>query len=133
MDYYVMNTVDSRSFAILSALVDQPRHGYSILKQMEALFPAARRPAIATMYAALERLSSEGLVKIVSEEIVDGRARRTFALTPSGRSGLQAEAERMASDASTVRKQLAASANSMAKPVVKPTRKPRPSAKGAVA
>jgi DNA-binding PadR family transcriptional regulator len=111
-----MNYVDVRSYAILSSLIDQPRHGYAMLKQMEALFPSSKLPAVATMYAALERLELEGLVEVVSEEIVDGRARRTFALTDAGRSGLAAEAERMAAAASIVKKKLAASVTKAKKP-----------------
>jgi DNA-binding PadR family transcriptional regulator len=128
-----MNSVDTRSYAILSSLIDQPRHGYAILKQMEVLFPLTKRPAVATMYAALERLESEGLVEIAAEEIVDGRARRTFALTDTGRSGLEAEAERMADAARVVKKQLAASSRSTLKPGHKPSRKPGVATRGALA
>jgi PadR family transcriptional regulator, regulatory protein PadR len=117
-----MNSVDTRSYAILASLVDQPRHGYAILKRIEELFPLAKRPAVATMYATLERLESEGLVEIASEEIVDGRARRTFALTDSGRLGLAAEAERMANAAGVIKEQLAASSISAGKPRRKPER-----------
>ncbi len=114
-----MNTVDSRSYAILSSLIDQPRHGYAILKQIEVLFPLAKRPAVATMYAALERLESEGLVEIDSEEIVDGRARRTFALTDRGRSGLEAEADRMFEAAKVVKRKLAESSLLSGQPMPK--------------
>lgn len=101
-----MNLVDARSFAILSALIDQPRHGYAILKQIEVLFPEAKRPAVATMYATLEKLESKGLVEIASEEIVDGRARRTFSLTDTGRTGLEAEVERMSNAALVIKRKL---------------------------
>lgn len=117
-----MNLVDARSYAILASLVDQPRHGYAILKRIEVLFPLAKRPAVATMYATLERLESEGMVEIASEEIVDGRARRTFALTESGRAGLGAEAERMAAVAGVIKRQLAASPSSALKARGKPNR-----------
>lgn len=111
-----MSSIDIRSYAILSALIDQPRHGYAMLKQIAILFPTSKRPAVATMYAALERLEADGLVRVVSEEIVDGRARRTFALTDHGRDGLRAEAERMAAAAAIVKKKLAANARTNSRP-----------------
>jgi PadR family transcriptional regulator PadR len=33
----------------------------------------------------------EGLVEVVRDEVVNGRARRHYALTPDGRAALQAE------------------------------------------
>jgi PadR family transcriptional regulator, regulatory protein PadR len=102
------NTVEARSYLILAALIDQPRHGYAVVKQMVALFPESKRPSVATVYASLERLHSDGQVTITSEEIVDGRARRTFTLTSAGRDELEAEAERMARAARVIKKQLAA-------------------------
>ena len=48
------------------------------------------------MYTALDRLSAEGCVELVREEIVNGRARRSYGLTPPGAGALRAEATRMA-------------------------------------
>ena len=41
-------------------------------------------------------------MELVSEEIVNGRARRSYGLTPSGSGALRAEAERMAEAARLV-------------------------------
>jgi DNA-binding PadR family transcriptional regulator len=101
------NTMEARSYLILASLIDQPRHGYAIVKQMAALFPDSKHPSVATVYATLERLQSDGQVAMASEEIVDGRARRMFALTSAGRLELAAEAERMARAARVIKKQLA--------------------------
>jgi DNA-binding PadR family transcriptional regulator len=54
------------------------------------------------LYTALDRLTSEGYVELVSEEIVNGRASRSYGLTPPGAGALRAEAERMAAAASLV-------------------------------
>jgi DNA-binding PadR family transcriptional regulator len=51
------------------------------------------RPRAGTLYAALDRL--EGLVETEREEVVDGRARRYYRLTPSGEERLAAETERL--------------------------------------
>jgi DNA-binding PadR family transcriptional regulator len=48
-----------------------------------------------TLYAALDRLEGEGLVETEREEVVDGRARRYYRLTPSGEERLAAETEQL--------------------------------------
>lgn len=101
-----MTTIDARSYPILASLIDQPRHGYAILKQIELLFPSTKRPAVATLYATLDRLEAEELVAIFSEEIVDGRARRTFALTDAGHAGVMTETRRLAEAVTVVQAQL---------------------------
>jgi Transcriptional regulator PadR-like family len=55
-----------------------------------------------TLYTALDRLTAEGLVELVREEIVHGRTRRSYGLTSSGAGVLRAEATRMAQAASLV-------------------------------
>jgi predicted ArsR family transcriptional regulator len=52
--------------------------------------------------AALDRLTAEGHVQLVSEQIVGGRPRRTYGLTESGSAALRAEAVRMAEAAELV-------------------------------
>jgi PadR family transcriptional regulator len=60
------------------------------------------RLATGTLYTALDRLTAEGYVERVSEEVVNGRARRSYGLTRSGASALRAEATRMAEAARLV-------------------------------
>jgi PadR family transcriptional regulator, regulatory protein PadR len=60
------------------------------------------RLATGTLYTTLDRLTAEGLVELVSEEIVNGRVRRSYGLTPPGAGALRAEAERMAAAARLV-------------------------------
>jgi len=45
-----------------------------------------------TLYASLERLEQQGLIRADGDEIVDGRARRYFVVTDAGRDGLDARA-----------------------------------------
>ena len=49
--------------------------------------------------AALERLRAEKLIEPGGEEIVDGRLRRYYRLTPAGRKQLAAEAARLQENA----------------------------------
>jgi len=90
------------TYFILAALQDEPRHGYAIIKQTEALSRGRVKPATGTLYTALDRLAGEGFVHVVKEEIVNGRARRYYALTSEGRAALRAEAAHLAEAARVV-------------------------------
>lgn len=81
------------TFLILSALADQPRHGYAIMAEAAILSDGAVTLQAGTLYAAVERLTTEGLIAVAREEVVDGRHRRYLALTLRGREALRAEAE----------------------------------------
>jgi DNA-binding PadR family transcriptional regulator len=52
-----------------------------------------------TLYAALDRLSADQLIVVDREEIVDGRLRRYYKLTPAGTKQLAAEASRLHANA----------------------------------
>jgi len=47
-----------------------------------------------TLYGALERLRGDGHVQVDGEEVVNGRLRRSYALTPEGTDLLRTEAAR---------------------------------------
>jgi PadR family transcriptional regulator, regulatory protein PadR len=90
------------TYFVLASLLDGPLHGYAIIQRAEHLSGAQVRLATGTLYTALDRLAAKGLVELVSEEIVNGRARRSYGLTPSGSGALRAEATRMAEAARLV-------------------------------
>jgi DNA-binding PadR family transcriptional regulator len=90
------------TYFILAALLDGPLHGYAVIKHVEELAAGRVRLAAGTLYAALDRLAAEGLIQVVSEEIVNGRARRYYGLTDQGQAAVQAEAARMAAAAVVV-------------------------------
>jgi PadR family transcriptional regulator, regulatory protein PadR len=90
------------TYFVLASLLDGPLHGYAIIKRAEDLSDGRVRLATGTLYTALDRLSAEGYVRLVSEEIVSGRARRSYGLTDEGTAALRAEATRMAEAASLV-------------------------------
>ncbi|MCP2307080.1 PadR family transcriptional regulator [Kitasatospora paracochleata] len=103
---------------LLTALADAPRHGYALILEIAAISGGRVRMRTGTLYGALDRLLQQGLVEVESEEVVDGRARRTYALSDSGREVLAAEAERLRTVASEAERRLA---------------KPRPAPRGAFA
>lgn len=90
------------TYFVLAALFDGPLHGYAIIKRAEEASHGRVRLATGTLYTALDRLSAEGLVALASEEVVNGRTRRSYRLTDSGRSAVLGEAQRMAEAASIV-------------------------------
>jgi PadR family transcriptional regulator, regulatory protein PadR len=82
------------TFVILSSLASGPRHGYGIITDAAALTNGSLKLQAGTLYAALDRLRTDGLVAIDSEQIVQGRLRRSFALTEQGLVALSEEAKR---------------------------------------
>ncbi|MBM2618527.1 PadR family transcriptional regulator [Actinoplanes sp. LDG1-06] len=122
------------SFLILSALAPAPLHGYAVIKEVARLSDDKTRLAAGTLYAALDRLSDEGLVEVDREETVDGRLRRYYRLTDQGIATLAAEAEQMRRDARMVSQRLSHRASASDNPSppsggkygVRPAGAPRP-------
>ena len=91
------------TYFVMASLLDGPLHGYAIIQRAEQLSGGRVRLVTGTLYTALDRLTAEGHVELVSEEIVNGRARRSYGLTPSGSGALRAEATRIVETARLVR------------------------------
>jgi PadR family transcriptional regulator PadR len=94
--------------SILTVLAGGRRHGYAIIKDAEALTRGRVMLKVSSLYAALDRLEAEGLVKRAGDEVVDGRLRRYFALTDAGADALRLEADRLEAQAKVARDRLAA-------------------------
>lgn len=93
---------------VLTALADEPRHGYAISREVEAISGGRVKMRTGTLYGALERLLQQGLIEVHKEEVVDSRLRRTYTLTAPGRAALAAEAERIAATAREATRRLGA-------------------------
>lgn len=91
---------------LLTALADAPRHGYALIQEIDAISGGRVKMRTGTLYGALDRLLQQGLIEVSAEEVVDGRARRTYALTDGGRGVLAAEAERLHTVATEARRRL---------------------------
>jgi DNA-binding PadR family transcriptional regulator len=81
-------------FLVLLSLAQQPRHGYSILKDVESMSRGRVLLSTGTLYGALERLLDHGWIERVEEDNTS-RDRRTYRLTSRGRRNLQMEIDRM--------------------------------------
>lgn len=95
-------TLGTTAFWILTSLTQGRRHGYAILRDVNEASGDPDALKTTTLYATIERLQAHGLVIEDGDEIVDGRARRYYALTDTGRSRLAhevADLERRASAA----------------------------------
>ena len=79
---------------VLLSLAEQPRHGYSIMKDIESMSDGRVLLSTGTLYGALQRLLDHGWIERVQEGDTP-RDRRTYRLTSRGRQNLQAEITRM--------------------------------------
>ncbi|MDI6102651.1 PadR family transcriptional regulator [Actinoplanes sp. NEAU-A12] len=102
------------TFFILATLQDGPLHGYAIIQRASALSRGRIKLATGTLYTALERLTGAGHIRVADEQVVNGRARRTYELTPSGGAALREHADLLASAARVVTERRAT------RPVVRP-------------
>jgi DNA-binding PadR family transcriptional regulator len=87
------------TFLILTALASGSQHGYGIITDVVGISGGRVKLRAGTLYSALDRLSSDGLIEIDREEIVDSRLRRYYRLTADGSEQLAAEADRLRSNA----------------------------------
>ena len=87
------------TFLILTALAAGSQHGYGIITDVQDISGGRVRLRAGTLYTALDRLRAEGLIGADREEIVDGRLRRYYRLTPEGAERLAAEAARLQANA----------------------------------
>ena len=92
-------TMQEASFLILTALAGGPQHGYGIVADVAQISEGRVQLKAGTLYAALDRLSGEGLIEFDHEEIVDNRLRRYYRITGAGAEQLGEEAVRLRANA----------------------------------
>jgi DNA-binding PadR family transcriptional regulator len=85
------------TFLILLSLSPGPKHGYAILKEIEALSEGRVRLSTGTLYGAIKRLLDDGWIRRVDDPLPTGtkRERKAYALTERGRRVLNAEIARL--------------------------------------
>lgn len=79
---------------ILLSLADQPRHGYSILKDVEEMSDGRVLLSTGTLYGALRRLLDGDWIERL-EQKDNSRGKQAYRLTPRGRKNLHAEVSRL--------------------------------------
>ena len=81
-------------FLILLSMAEKPRHGYSLMKDIESLSHGRVRLSTGTLYGALRRLLEDLWIERF-EQNDTSRDKQAYKLTTAGRRQLQAELERM--------------------------------------
>ena len=86
------------TFHILVALVDQERHGYAIIQDVEARTGGALRLSAGTLYRSIARMAEQGLIREVARRpaaVFDDERRRYYRITPFGTEVARAEMRRL--------------------------------------
>jgi DNA-binding PadR family transcriptional regulator len=85
------------TFFIILSLAPGPKHGYAILKEVEALSDGRIVLSTGTLYGALKRMLEAGWVERTEdpEPDVGGRERKAYRLTNLGRRIREAEKARL--------------------------------------
>jgi len=79
---------------ILMSLVNEPRHGYALIKDIETLSNGRVRLSTGTLYGALHRLLKDRWIARFKQED-KSREKQAYKLTPMGRRQLELELDRM--------------------------------------
>lgn len=79
---------------ILLSLSERPRHGYSILKDVEEVSAGRVVLSTGTLYGALRRLLDDGWIERF-EENDSSRGRQAYRLSAKGRRTLRTEVSRL--------------------------------------
>lgn len=100
------------TFYILLSLAPGEKHGYAILRDVEAMSQGRVQLSTGTLYEALSRLLEQALIERVgeadgiAETIAPGKPRKTYRLTQLGRRVIEAETARLYAQAEVARRQL---------------------------
>jgi len=82
-------------YHILLSLSEAERHGYGIIKDVARRTEDRLEIEAGTLYAAVKRLSDEGLIQETEAPAGTDARRRYYGITPLGRRVLRAESERL--------------------------------------
>jgi DNA-binding PadR family transcriptional regulator len=86
------------TFHILLALLDQERHGYAIIQDVEARTGGTLRLSAGTLYRSIARMVEQGLIRETSRRPAlpgDDARRRYYRITPFGTDVARAELRRL--------------------------------------
>ena len=92
-------TIPAAALHILLALGTEERHGYAIMREVEHMTAGATRMGPGTLYTAIQKLLTSGLVEESAERpdpALDDERRRYYRVTAAGREVVRAETRRLA-------------------------------------
>jgi DNA-binding PadR family transcriptional regulator len=94
-------------YHILLALSDGEKHGYAIMKEVEAQTGGAIKMGPGTLYGSVKRMLAGGLIEAAQERPdpnLDDERRRYYRLSGLGQRVVKAESERLAHAVDVARK-----------------------------
>lgn len=94
-----MVSIQEPTFLMLTALASRPLYGYAVIREVAELSHGRVQLRAGTLYAALDRLTDDGLVVADREEVVEGRLRRYYRLTDDGAAALTTAAHHLQENA----------------------------------
>jgi DNA-binding PadR family transcriptional regulator len=94
------------TFLVLTALAAEPQHGYAVIEDVARMTEGRVRLRAGTLYAALDRLRTDGLIEVDREEVVQSRLRRYYRLTGVGEQRLAQESARLRQQATNAERRL---------------------------
>ena len=98
-DYQSYLPLTETTFYILVSLASGKKHGYAILKDVQALSNGEVSLSTSTLYSALSRLLDQGLIERISADTEGsagpGLPRKAYVLSEVGRRVLKAATNRM--------------------------------------
>ncbi len=87
------------TFHILLALADGERHGYAIMREVDALTAGRMRLGPGTLYRSIQRMLDQDLIVEVTKRLErggrDDSRRRYYRITPFGTAVARAEVRRL--------------------------------------
>jgi len=102
MDIQANLPLTEATLLIMLSLAPQPRHGYAIIKDVQALSEGRVTLSTGTLYGALKRLLEQGWIERLDEREraaagsnETGRPRKAYVLTRLGKRVLDAEVTRL--------------------------------------
>lgn len=78
---------------LLALIADAPRHGYDLIREIEALSGGEYAPSPGVVYPALTYMEESGLIAVAGDE----GTRKSYQATEEGRRQAEADAEKAAS------------------------------------
>lgn len=80
----------SVAMALLGVLAERgAAHGYDLKREHDARFSSSKPLAFGQVYAALDKLTRDGLVEVVEVSRDGGPDRTAYAMTPAGQASLR--------------------------------------------
>jgi DNA-binding PadR family transcriptional regulator len=88
--------LSEQTYFILLSLQSEPKHGYAIAKDVEALSQRRVKLSVSTLYTTLKRLLDDGWIRLLDEVSQGpGKPRKIYEITKKGGDVLVAEIQRM--------------------------------------